>query len=364
MANTCHRFSGCMTSASAAGATSVSCVVHRHQSEHIIGWLVYPYLPAASLQHSQCTNPGLTARCALPTLCDTNSCRNPMPHKDTPWSSWRTHARMALTTPNSSSCTICRFATSVAFSSAAGGGYAVRKVHSHVRLSTSMRKSSSSATDWRATPSNAGRDARSTTHRWYSVRSANCFAMATHTDTSMASDHCLCLLLPRAEPLADCKSASLSTSRSLQPAARRMCRWPEPPCRPAAASSPAPGVIQLPATGPPPLFLNCPALILCDYQLQHLSPHGHIEHQLRCNILQLKVVQMQRQLCQGINHFGCLNVQRCLIVRTPFWKYQSQCTRRVVVASFVDVRSGNLTRTAIGPKDVKVPSMCRVLLRR
>ncbi|KAI7826858.1 hypothetical protein BX661DRAFT_183663 [Kickxella alabastrina] len=48
--------------------------------------------------------------------------------------------------------------------------------------------------------------------------------MATHTNTSMVSDCCLCLLLPQAEPLAGCRSASLSTSRNPQPAACRMCR--------------------------------------------------------------------------------------------------------------------------------------------
>ncbi|KAI7825430.1 hypothetical protein BX661DRAFT_38231 [Kickxella alabastrina] len=149
---------------------------------------------------------------------------NPTPHEDMPCSSWRTHAAMTSTTPSSSSCTICGFATFITFSSASGGRYAVRKVHSRTRLSISACKGSSSDTDWHAPPSNAGRNARSTIHQWYSVRSANCFAMATHTDTSMASDCWLCLLPPQGEPLADCRSASLSASRNPQPAACRMCR--------------------------------------------------------------------------------------------------------------------------------------------
>ncbi|KAI7833364.1 hypothetical protein BX661DRAFT_178253 [Kickxella alabastrina] len=99
-----------------------------------------------------------------------------------PWSSWWTHAAIPLTAPSSSSCTICRFATSVASSSASDGRYAVRKVHSHTRLSISARKGSSSETGWHVTLGNAGINARSIIHQWYSVRSANCFAMATHTD--------------------------------------------------------------------------------------------------------------------------------------------------------------------------------------
>ncbi|KAI7817886.1 hypothetical protein BX661DRAFT_192343, partial [Kickxella alabastrina] len=100
-----------------------------------------------------------------------------------PWSSLQTHAGMTSTVPSSSSCTICGFAISIAFSSAAASRYAVRKVHSHTRLSTGMRKSSSSGTDWRATLSNADRNTRSIIRRWYSVRSANCFTMAAHTNT-------------------------------------------------------------------------------------------------------------------------------------------------------------------------------------
>ncbi|KAJ1945572.1 hypothetical protein GGF37_001635 [Kickxella alabastrina] len=46
--------------------------------------------------------------------------------------------------------------------------------------------------------------------------------MATHTNTSTASDRCFYLLPPQGEPLAGCRSASLSTSRSLQLAAHHI----------------------------------------------------------------------------------------------------------------------------------------------